>query len=96
MPTITEYYGISGPVPFIDVDVAADNRLFIDPHAIRLRSGQPFVNAALECLDTFTDRVTGCILPGSAFRMASSHVLIGPPWRCWQWVAGSRRRCTTW
>lgn len=28
MPTITEYYGISGPVPFIDVDVAADNRLF--------------------------------------------------------------------
>ena len=37
MPTITTHYGITGPVPFVDVEVTADNRLYVDPHAIRLR-----------------------------------------------------------
>jgi hypothetical protein len=32
---ITDHYGISGPVPFIDVHVERDNRLFLDPSAIR-------------------------------------------------------------
>ena len=66
MPTITNYYGISGPVPFIDVEVTADNRLYVDPHAIRLRkSEQPFANHALLCLDTFTAQVTECVLLGT-------------------------------
>ena len=26
MPTITTHYGITGPVPFVDVEVTADNR----------------------------------------------------------------------
>lgn len=43
MPTITTHYGITGPVPFVDVEVTADNRLYVDPHAIRLRrTPQPF------------------------------------------------------
>lgn len=92
MPTITEYYGISGPVPFIDVDVAADNRLFIDPHAIRLRSGQPFVNAALECLDTFTDRVTGCILPGTPESVAEGKRLLSRFVEPWETRLGMSRR----
>ena len=37
MPIITTHYGITGPVPFVDVEVTADNRLYVDPHAIRLR-----------------------------------------------------------
>lgn len=66
MPTITQYYGISGPVPFIDVEVTADNRLYVDPHAIRLRKpGQPFADQALLCLDTFTGQVTEGILKGT-------------------------------
>lgn len=66
MPTITEYYGISEPVPFINVEVTADNRLYVDPHAIRLRkSGQPFADHALLCLDTFTQQITESILEGT-------------------------------
>lgn len=66
MPTITTHYGISAPVQFIDVEVAADNRLFLDPHTIRLRkSGQPFADHALRCLDTFTEQVTDSILTGT-------------------------------
>lgn len=66
MPTITQYYGISGPVPFIDVEVTADNRLYVDPHAIRLsKSRQPFADHALLCLDTFIEQVTESILKGT-------------------------------
>lgn len=63
MPTITTYYGITDPVPFIDVEVSADNRLYVDPHAIRLR-GEPesFADQAVECLDSFTDEVTASVL----------------------------------
>lgn len=66
MPTITTHYGITGPVPFVDVEVTADNRLYVDPHAIRLRrTPQPFANQALECVDTFTHQVTDSIIKGA-------------------------------
>lgn len=66
MPTVTAHYGITDPAPFIDVEVTADNRLYLDPHAIRLRkSGQPFADQALRCLDTFTEQVTDSILTGT-------------------------------
>ncbi|WP_159601587.1 hypothetical protein [Agromyces humi] len=67
MPSITNHYGIFGPVPFVDVEITADNRLYIDPHAIRLsRSPGPFVNEALECTDTFLHEVTSCVIDGPA------------------------------
>lgn len=71
MPTITAHYGITGPVPFVDVEVTTDNRLYVDPHAIRLRNTpQPFADQALECVDTFTHKVTDSIIKGTA---ASRH-----------------------
>ncbi|WP_423058338.1 hypothetical protein [Brevibacterium linens] len=77
MPTITTYYGITDPVPFIDVDVSADNRLFVDPHAIRLRGGpQPFADQAVECLDSFTDEVTASVFsPAPATRSRGKQLL---------------------
>lgn len=53
---ITEHYEISGTVPFLDVDVHDDNRLFVDPRAIRLsaRRRDSFADSAVECMDSFT------------------------------------------
>ncbi|WP_426320730.1 hypothetical protein [Microbacterium sp. E-13] len=66
MPSIKQYYGITGPVPFHDVDVAADNLLFVDPHAVRLRrTPQPFADEAIECADTFLGEITGSIIKGT-------------------------------
>ncbi|ROR72886.1 hypothetical protein [Bogoriella caseilytica] len=63
MPTIKEYYGIVGPVPFVDVEIAQDNRLYVDPHAIRLRGRpEPFASHALRCIDTFFHQVTRSII----------------------------------
>lgn len=66
MPSIKQYYEITGPVPFHDVDVAADNLLFVDPHAVRLRrTPQPFADEAIECADTFLGEITGSIIKGT-------------------------------
>lgn len=70
LPTITHHYGITGPVPFIDVDVADDTRLYLDPHRIRLHSApQPFADQALECIDTFMQEVVDSVIA----RTAESH-----------------------
>ncbi|MGV9616269.1 hypothetical protein [Nocardia xishanensis] len=66
MPRITEFYGISRPVPFADVKVEIDNRLFIDPHAVRLSgSPQPFADHAIHCMDSFFGEVAGCVMSSS-------------------------------
>ncbi|WP_308799546.1 hypothetical protein [Agromyces silvae] len=76
MPAITDYYGISGAVPFVDVEITADNRLYVDPHAIRLSKGpQPFAAEAVECSDTFLQEVTACVINGPAFHRRGEDLL---------------------
>ncbi|MFC0680527.1 hypothetical protein ACFFGH_22060 [Lysobacter korlensis] len=66
MPTVSSHYGIAGPVPFVDVETDVDNRLYVDPHAIRLRGApQPFTDGALRCIDTFFNEVTGSVIAGT-------------------------------
>lgn len=66
MPSITQYYGINGSVPFHNVDVLCDNRLYVDPHAVRLRrSPQPFADDAIECADSFLSEVTRSVIVGT-------------------------------
>ncbi|MFC9437889.1 hypothetical protein [Nocardia sp. NPDC057030] len=63
MPRVTEYYGIAGPVPFEDVKIETDNRIYIDPHAVRLsRDPQPFADQATHCLDSFFGEVAKCVM----------------------------------
>lgn len=63
MTSITEHYKISGDVPFHDVDVSKDNRLFLDPHAIRLaRTPSPFSDEANRATATFFKEITACAL----------------------------------
>lgn len=58
MASITQHYAIAGPVPFEDVDVDKDNRMFVDPHAIRLHGHpDPHAGEAVRCLDGFFDTI---------------------------------------
>jgi hypothetical protein len=66
MPKLTQHYNITGPVPFTDVEILSDNRLYVDPHAIRLaRFPQPFAAQAIECADTFCHEVTESVIDGT-------------------------------
>lgn len=59
MATITAHYGISNPVPFHNIDVSRDNRLYVDPRAIRLaNSPEPHTQDAVRGLDSFFTRVS--------------------------------------
>lgn len=66
MPTITEYYQITGPVPFANINVSTDNLLFLDPHAVRLSATpEPFASDAIRCMDTFLTELVRCITAGN-------------------------------
>lgn len=69
MTTVKQYYGISGDVPFLDVNVYVDNRLFVDAFAIRMGLGPAkFVKAANFCTETFFDEVTQCVVSANLQR----------------------------
>lgn len=75
--TITEHYGITRAVPFIDVVVNRDNRWYMDPHAIRLTaSSSPFGAAAIHCLDTFFETISRGLMSGSARDRAMARDLL--------------------
>lgn len=66
MPKITDYYNLPSQVPFADVDVFSDNRLFVDPHAVRLsKMPSPFAAEAVLCADTFCHEVTQAVITGT-------------------------------
>ena len=77
MAHITTHYDIAGPVPFLDVDVSVDNRIFLDPHAIRLQqSPEPYVSMANEATESFFHRVSECALSENALeRRDGLHLL---------------------
>lgn len=84
MTTLSNYYGLTGTLPFIDVDIDDDNTIFVDPLAIRLSSGpSPYRVEALQCMDSFMDRVTTLITKGTAKSLEEARKLLGSfkePW----------------
>lgn len=77
MSTIKEYYGITGSVPFVDVEIARDSRLYVDPHAIRLRQRpEPFASDAVTCIDTFLHEVTQSVIDATAASRARGRQLL--------------------
>ncbi|MEU6558848.1 hypothetical protein [Nocardia nova] len=67
MTSITEHYNITGTVPFADVQIEFDNRLFLDPHAIRLQTTPaPFAAQANRCTDTFFEEIAACVVSPNA------------------------------
>lgn len=69
MTTVTQYYGITTGVPFLDVDVYDDNKRFVDPFAIRMGLGPPaFATLANASTETFFDEVTSCVVSRNAAR----------------------------
>ena len=81
---ISEHYSVHSPVPFADVDVASDNRLFLDPHAIRLSgTPQPFADEAIGALDRFLLEIVRCVVsPDPAQRRRGERLLqhFKEPW----------------
>ena len=60
---ISEVYDLPGQLPFVDVDVDNDNKLFMDLAAIRHGSGhEPYRTFALDLASSFLDVVTSDIL----------------------------------
>lgn len=84
MARITMHYEITDPVPFLDVDVAIDSRMFLDPHAIRLqRVPDPFAALANHATESFFHEVTRCALsPSTAERRRGLDLLqhFEEPW----------------
>lgn len=69
MTTVTQYFGVSGRVSFLDVNVHEDNRLFVDAFAIRMGLGpSTFAAAANFCTETFFDEVTRCVVSQNSKR----------------------------
>lgn len=69
MAPVTTHYGIPDPVPFLDVDIAIDNRMFVDPHAIRLHGdSDPFAKQANERTQSYLEEVIQCVLTGNEHR----------------------------
>jgi len=69
MTTITDHYAIAEPVSFLNVNVGVDNRMFVDPHAIRLQDpGDRWVKAANHSTETFFLEVAMSALNGDSKR----------------------------
>lgn len=60
---VAERFGITGPVEFVDVHVEKDNRLYVDPSAIRngAKAGDPWSRGAYATLVGFFDALLGHI-----------------------------------
>jgi hypothetical protein len=62
MRTISQHYKLKQPLEFLDVDIEDDNRLFLDPHAIRLEKGpSPYGRKARESMDSFFNAIVGSV-----------------------------------
>jgi hypothetical protein len=67
---VTDHYRITGPVPFVDVHVERDNRLFLDPSAIRNGSDPRSKRAHSLLVNFFTE-----VLRLRASALAADHVM---------------------
>lgn len=59
MSWVTDHFGISTPVDFLNVDVHRDNKLFLDPSAIR-NAGGPMAARAHALVEDYFDEVMRC------------------------------------
>lgn len=77
MTTVTQYFGITSKVPFLDVNVLDDNGLFVDPFAIRMGLGpKRFATQANWATETFFDEVTRCAVSTSTADRAHGLALL--------------------
>ncbi|GAB3757562.1 hypothetical protein GCM10027599_23830 [Yimella radicis] len=66
MRTVTQYYGITADVPFLNVDIDDDNRMFVDPFKIRMGLGPAaFARAANTCTSSYFDEITSAVVSSS-------------------------------
>lgn len=81
MAQITKHYGISDPVPFLDVDISFDNRMFVDPHAIRLHgTSDRFASHANACTESYFGEVASCVFVNDEHRGLKLLQCFPEPW----------------
>lgn len=73
---VTDYYGISPPVPFVDVHVDVDNRLFLDPSAIRNHATGGLAMRAHTCLVSFFTEVLRCRRSGNTADLSKGEAML--------------------
>lgn len=62
MAHISAHYGLSGALPFEDVELTQDNFRFLDPHRIRMcRGTDPHARDAIALIDSFFDDAVASI-----------------------------------
>jgi hypothetical protein len=67
MSNVTTYYGLPKDVEFLDVDVAIDNRLYLDPYVVRLEKGpSPYGRSARALLADFFEEIFKCVISPAA------------------------------
>lgn len=60
MARVSKEYGLKLPLPFVDVRLEVDNRLFIDPSALRNSAGDPLKHRAHLAVESFFSEVIRC------------------------------------
>lgn len=78
---VTELYRLErsqAEVDFVDVDVSTDNRIFIDPRAIRLQKGQ-LQEGCIACLVSFFSEVLDAIMLGNPEKVRQLMRNLGEP-----------------
>ena len=78
---VTEYYDLDrtqAEVDFVDVDVATDNRIFIDPRAIRLQHGD-LQESCAACLVSFFTEVLDAIRLNNPSKVRQLMRYLGEP-----------------
>lgn len=64
LATITNFFGITGDVPFVELDVDSDNRQFLDLSAVRRCPESSWRETALREADGFLAQLAGFVLTG--------------------------------
>ena len=73
--SVTQVYGITQPVPFLDVNVDSDNQLFLDPNAIR-NGGDTYSRRGHDQLVDFFSEVLMCARSNNATLRAKGERLL--------------------
>lgn len=77
MATCSTRFHLAGDLPFLDVDVDEDNRLYVDPRAIRLSANRSHYGTdAVRCLDSFLQTVTAAALSRDVRRRTRALTLL--------------------
>lgn len=74
---LTEYYGISQPVDFVDIDIAGDTKIFLDPFKVaRAGFGDPLAREADANIRHYSSLLSAKLLSSDLADVARAHQML--------------------